>query len=130
MSWLLVKNLTGISGYKLYLISYPMVLVSVGMSKNTLTFSENSDIMISQMGLCHNAFLKIRPLVQKLMNIFVMEPKFLAKKLWFLAETTMLLLLLMMESAKNFEFWTKSTQLFWLLTFEPVDGFSNFKKVN
>ena len=28
------------------------------------------------------------------------------------------------------DFWTKSAQLWWLLTFEPVDGFSNFKKVN
>ena len=28
------------------------------------------------------------------------------------------------------DFWTKSAQLWWLLTFEPEDGFSNFKKVN
>ena len=31
---------------------------------------------------------------------------------------------------KKMDFWTKSAQLWWLLTFEPVDGFSNFKKVN
>ena len=35
-----------------------------------------------------------------------------------------------MELAKNFDVWTKSTQLWCLLTFEPVDRFSNFKKVN
>ena len=64
----------------------------------------------------------------KVVDIFVMGPKFLGQKLEFYSCFDDVTLILMMESAQNLDFWTKSTQLCWLISFELVDGFSNFKK--